>query len=269
LLRQNQLRQNQIPTRLFHWGLFFLTKTSPRYSAGLSIEFPPMSDLESQLLFYYEKMCRDIEDLNMNPNFSDGVESLYRDANVFILIALVIGKSPEESQYKTAVVGLIEAAQKINFVSNKEEAKEAVEKTKEAFQSQNDPSMLKWEKVAHLSPIMKKALPSMTTEIKRLSRNEKTFRREANTQKILGASAALAVVAIGCRPNVDETLAPNEEELWQSYCDKLYSRAIELNKVAHQVHEEKIPFETFSAAFKEIDSTCNTTCHEKFGGQTN
>jgi len=236
------------------------------FTEEFSPNLPPVADLENQITVYMEKLARDIEDLALTPNFADGSSSLYRDANTLALIALALGKSSEESGMKAATPGLIAAAQQVARSQNNDEAKAAYQAVQDALKSTGNTDDLKWEKVAHLSPVMKKSLPSLTTEIKRLSRNEKTFLRSSNSGKVIGLSATLVAIAAGCRPNVDETLAPTEENLWNEYCSQLYEASMKLNQAAHAVVDGTAPFDDFTAAFKQVDATCNTTCHEKFGG---
>ena len=241
---------------------------TPKY-AERAFELPKLSDLEEQFQVYLKKLDRDIEDLGVNPNFSDGAESLYRDANVLALLALAIGKSEGDSALKPAAPALVAAAVKVGSARNLIEATAAVAEVKAALSVSGDVSTLEWKKTAKLSPLMKKALPSITTEMKRLGRNEKTLARSNNLDKVVGSSATLVVIAIGCRPNVDETLAPTEAQLWEQYCDRLYDAAAKLNHAADAFRAGSGTFDDFSAAYKEVDSTCNTTCHEKFGGSVN
>lgn len=227
-----------------------------------------MADLELQLTSYLEKIAKDLEDLQVNPNFSDGVESLYRDANMFAILALAIGLSPEKSEIAPSVPAMIVASQNLAKVKTLEEATAAMAKLQESIGKASEAN-LSWGKTVVLAPVMKKAIPALSTEIKRLTRSEKTFARGNNSEKVRGASAALAVAALGCRPNVDETLAPNEHELWEKYCRQLYEASLNLNNVVHQTIEGKASFDSLSKAFDAVDETCNTTCHEKFGGATN
>ena len=247
--------------------VFFLkAETFSRYGQDASFELPAAADLERSFDLYLKKLERDLEDLGMNPNFSDGVESFYRDSNTLALLALAIGLSSEDSPRKKAMPEVLSATIAASGVKNLEEARASVAAIQKALDSEGDLSALKWEKVARLEPIMKKALPSITTEIKRLSRSEKTLTRSNNLEKVIGDAATLVVISVGCRPNVDETLAPTEKELWESYCDRLYSTARDLNQKASAFREGNGSFDEFSAAFKALDATCNTTCHEKFGG---
>ncbi len=249
--------------------LFFLADSDCKYAAEVSI-LPPIADLEDRLLFYKDKIGRDIEDLEVNPNFEDGAESLYRDSNTFALVALALGMSTENSEYKKMVLPLIKAAQLIGAVKDLEGAKSSVANLEKVFSEKMTGEVPEsWIKVAHLAPVMKKSLPSLSTEIKRLTRSEKTFKRSSNTAKVIGASTTLTAIATGCRSNVDETLAPQETKLWLEYCDRLYQSAFDLNQKAHGVKEGTVSFEELSKAFDTLDATCNTTCHEKFGGTTN
>ncbi|MDD3586493.1 MAG: hypothetical protein PHQ75_04870 [Thermoguttaceae bacterium] len=187
---------------------------------------------------------------------------------MFAILALAIGMSPEKSEIAPSVPGMIAAAQKLAQVKTLEETTAAMATLQNSIgKASNAP--LTWEKTVTLAPVMKKAIPALSTEIKRLTRSEKTFTRGSNAEKVRGASAALAVAALGCRPNVGETRAPNEKELWEKYCQQLYNTSLNLNTVVHQTMDGKASFDALSKAFEAVDETCNTTCHEKFGGATN
>ena len=115
---------------------------------------------------------------------------------------------------------------------------------------------------------MKNAIPAFSTEIKRLSRNEKTFLRAGNSKKVVDKSTIMFSIALGCRENVDETQAPDEEKLWREYCDRLASATLEFNEQANAVASGKGSFDEMKAAYKVVEETCNSTCHEKFGGKS-
>lgn len=227
-----------------------------------------MADLESQFEKYSAKLDRDVEDLGVSPVFEDAAGGLHRDVNTLILLAMAIGQSEEEGQFKSAAPRIVEVGREIIAADNPADAAAGVETLKKIIAAPDSETggEIKWEKAAHLPPLMKKALPSLTTEIKRLGRNEKTFKRGENSAKVAGNAATLAVIAVGCRPNVDETTAPDEEELWKEYCDVLYASAMKLNETAGAVRDGNGTFADFSAALKEVEATCSATCHEKFGG---
>ena len=227
-----------------------------------------MADLEGQFEKFSAKIDRDVEDLDAIPNFTEAVGGLYRDVNMMILLAMAIGQSDEEGKWKPCAADVIQSGKSVISAKNKDDAAAAAKSLQKILA---DPAAaaeadVTWEKAAHLAPLMKKALPSLTTEIKRLGRNEKTFKRGENPEKVAGSAAALAVIAVGCRPNVDETIAPEEGKLWEEYCDTLYASAMKLNEAAGAVRDGNGSFADFSAALKEVDATCTATCHEKFGG---
>ncbi len=230
---------------------------------------PAAEDLSQQMGVYLKKLDRDLEDLGANPHFSDGVDSLYRDANILLLLSLALGTSAEESPYKAAAPAIVSAAQNAAQVQDLPSAKAAVGEIKAALNTSGDPSSLQWTKVARLSPLMKKGLPNIIQEMKRLGGRENTITRKGNLDKVIGDSATLAVIALGCRPNVDETLAPNEDDLWREYCGRLYEAAFRVNQAAVSLREGTGKYADYSAAFEDLNKTCNTTCHKTFGGATN
>ncbi len=206
----------------------------------------------------------------MIPSFEDGSVGLYREANSLAVVALALGTSPDDSPLKAAAPALIQAAQKAATAQNIDEAKAALDAVVAARAGKGAASAalpLEWKKVAALRPLMKNAVPAISTEIKRLARNEKTFGRAANTKKVLDNAATLVAISLGCRDSVDETLAPNESELWADYCDRLYAASLDFNDKIDAAAKGTGDFDAAKAAFKEVEATCNSTCHEKFGGQ--
>ena len=203
----------------------------------------------------------------MIPDFEDGVIAVRRDANALATVALVLGSSEADSQRKGSAPGLVAAAQKLESAKSVAEVKSAYQALIAARDGKGG-GKLEWSKVASLRPLMKYALPSLSTEIKRLARNEKTFLRKANTQKVIDASTIMVAIALGARENVDETLAPEEDEVWRGYCDRLANAALEFNENATAVAAGQGSFDDMKAAYKTVEETCSSTCHEKFGGQT-
>ena len=203
----------------------------------------------------------------MIPDFEDGVLAVRRDANALATVALVLGASDVDSTRKASASALVAAAQKLESAKSVAEVKSAYASLVKARAAQ-DGVRREWEKVATLKPLMKYALPSLSTEIKRLARNEKTFLRKANTKKVINASTTMVAIALGARENVDETLAPDEDEVWRDYCERLANAALEFNEHATAVAAGKGSFDDMKAAHKAVEETCSSTCHEKFGGQT-
>lgn len=228
---------------------------------------PANADLESALDATIDKLKRDVEDLELIPSFEDGCVGLYRDANALAAVALALGMSTENSPAKAAASALLKAARAAASAKNLEEAQAAMKAVEAARTSRGATDALRWEKVVALRPLMKNAVPALTTEMKRLGRNEKTFLRRGNAKKVVDNATVLAAVAIACRENVDETLAPEEDELWRGYCERLADAANDYIEKANAVVAGKGDFAETTAAMKAIEATCNTTCHEKFGGK--
>ncbi len=213
-------------------------------------------------------MKRDVEDLELIPSFEDGSVGLYRDANALAAVALTLGTSAKNSPAKAAAPALLKAAQAAANAKNLEEAQAAMKAVEAARTSEGSTDGLRWnQKVVALRPLMKNAVPALTTEMKRLGRNEKTFARRGNPKKVIDAATVLTAIALACRENVDETLAPEEDELWREYCERLAAAANDYNEKANASAAGKGDFAETLAAMKAVEATCNATCHEKFGGK--
>ena len=204
----------------------------------------------------------------MIPSFEDGCVGLYRDANALAAVALALGMSTENSPAKAAAPALVEAAKAAASAKNLEEAQGAMKAIEAARTSKGSTAALRWnQKVVALRPLMKNAVPALTTEMKRLARNEKTFARRGNAKKVIDNATVLAALALACRENVDETLAPKEDELWREYCERLAAAATDYVEKANAAADGKGDFAETLDALKTVEATCNTTCHEKFGGK--
>ena len=224
--------------------------------------------MESALDATIAKLKRDVEDLELIPSFEDGSVGLYRDANALAAVALALGMSTEDSPAKAAAPALLEAAKAAASAKNLEEAQAAMKAVEAARTSKGSTDALAWnQKVVALRPLMKNAVPALTTEMKRLGRNEKTFLRRGNAKKVIDNATVLAAIALACRENVDETLAPEEDELWREYCERLAAAANDFNEKANATAAGKGDFAEALDAMKAVEATCNTTCHEKFGGK--
>ncbi len=224
--------------------------------------------MESALDATIAKLKRDVEDLELIPSFEDGAVGLYRDANALAAVALALGMSTEDAPAKAAAPALVEAAKAAASAKNLEEAQAAMKAVEAARTSKGSTDALRWnQKVVALRPLMKNAVPALTTEMKRLGRNEKTFLRRGNAKKVVDNSTVLVALALACRENVDETLAPEEDELWREYCERLAAAANDFNEKANATAAGKGDFAEALAAMKAVEATCNTTCHEKFGGK--
>ena len=248
---------------------FFFAELALPYAANADddVRVPSSENLEEALNSLIEALERDVDDLAMIPDFEDGIVSVQRDANALAVVALTIGASDADSPSKPFAASLIKAAQELANSKDAAEVKTRLENVKKARQVKSD-EKLTWDlKVASLRPIMKSALPALSTDIKRLARNEKTFLRRDNARKTINASTIMVAVALGCRENVDETLAPDSEDLWREYCAKLADAALDYNEKANALVSGSGSFDDLKEAGKRLEETCSSTCHEKFGGR--
>ena len=222
-----------------------------------------MADMESQFTKFFSKLDRDLEDLSLGGDFQDAAGNLKRDANVLVLLAMAIGQSGEPGSLKPAAALLVRDGKAILAAADSDAASAAVKAMQSDLNASSaDPVV--WENAVQLSPLMAKVVPSLTTEIKRLSKNEKTLLRAGNIDKVAGDAAALAVVAAGSRLSVSETAAPGQEALWQEYCAGFCAASLKVNQAARAMAGGGA-FADYAAALKELEATCSV-CHEKFSG---
>lgn len=203
----------------------------------------------------------------MIPNFEDGALGVRRDANGLVVVAMTLASSDYDVQEKAAAVELVKAGAVLAQAKDSAEVNKAF---KEVLAARAKKGAAEFEagKVAELAPLMKNALPSLSTNIKRLTRNEKTFLRGRNSKKVVDDSTIMFAIAYGCQFNVDETLTPSDEGLWYEYCQRLADSALEFNKEANAVAKKSGSFDAMKDAYKNVEATCTSMCHEKFGGKT-
>lgn len=222
-----------------------------------------MADMESQFTKFFAKLDRDLEDLSLGGDFGDASGNLMRDANVLVLLAMAIAQSDESGDLKAAAPAVLADAKALLAAGDAEAAAAAVKAIKAdvAFPA-GSAAPVRWERAAQLAPLMGKIVPSLTSEIKRLSKNEKTLLRAGNIDKVAGAAALLAVVAEGSRLNVSETTAPDQDALWKEYCDEFAVLSLNVNRTARALSNGGA-FDDYAAALKELEKTCSV-CHAKF-----
>ncbi len=222
-----------------------------------------MADMESQFTKFFAKLDRDLEDLSLGGEFSDASGNLMRDAGVLVLLAMAIAQSDEPGTLKAAAPALLSDGKALLAATDAAAAASAVEAMKAALESPaSSTETVTWEKAVQLAPLMSKVVPSLTTEIKRLSKNEKTLLRAGNVDKVAGDTALLAIVAAGSRLCVSETSAPDQEALWKEYCDQFGALSLNVNRAAHALSDGGA-FDEYGAALKELEKTCSV-CHAKF-----
>ncbi len=215
--------------------------------------FAPAADLASQLEQYVEELE---ESVQSESEYADAKESMVRDADTALLIALALGMHDQPNQYKKAAPGLIEAARGISAAESYQQAKAAVQSLKGAMNSNGDPSKLSWQdaQAASLEALMKE-VPLVNTKMKRYLRGSR-FKSKADDTA--GQSAVLAVIAQGSMPLASKTEKPGEAEKWYVFCADMREAAARLNKIIHSQEESAV-----DQAVKDLTQSCDD-CHAVF-----
>ncbi|MDR2115591.1 MAG: hypothetical protein LBP87_04340 [Planctomycetaceae bacterium] len=227
------------------------------------IPMPPIEDLTGQINEYVEKLGKTLEELDGTVNYKNDGDFVVRDANALALVALAVGKSESDSQYKKAAPGIIKAATELASATQYETAKEVYNKLKTALTSESDPSVLEWTKTAELQPLMK-AVPNLSSTLTRLTNTERKLKTQLKKpERIFGGLAALAVITQGSIANVKDTTKPEAVAEWKKECEQFRDAAIKANAAIHSYAEEKIDYQTYWAAFKEMTEACDK-CHKEF-----
>lgn len=236
-------------------------QSEPLYGAD-KVPLPPIGDLEPQIEKYIKKFTKDMDDLDGTVNYASDAESIFRDATTLKLIALAIGLSDSDSKYKKVAPAIMEACDKLTESKTFAQGKAAIaqlEKAKDA--TGGDLSGLSWEKKnVKMAPAMK-AVPNINSALKRYFRSEALLKR--GYENVFEGTAGMAVLAQGCIPNVDETIAPDKKDDWEKECKSFRDTLIEFNKLVHDLQDGKGNFNDVKKAFSDIDHKCES-CHEHF-----
>ncbi|MCL2116967.1 MAG: hypothetical protein FWH27_00925 [Planctomycetaceae bacterium] len=236
-------------------------------SFAADVPLPPIGDLTPQIESYVNKLNEGIADLDGTKDYKADSDSLIKDASALMLVALAIGLSPEDSQYKKAVPAIIKACAGFKTAGTYAEAKAAVAGIAQATQESGDSSTLSWSKIVALKPAMK-AVPVVNSGVSRNMRNELTLKK--GIARVCEGTATLAVIVHGSIANADETIKPAEAELWKKQCELFRDMALETNKMAHDFEAGNVSFGTLRSQYDKLNESCDA-CHEHFvgGGQVN
>ena len=239
----------------------FLTKSASFGKVGQqAIPLPPVADLVAQADDYLAKIGTTLEELDGTANYKKDADAVIRDASGLALVALAIGLSPEDSKYKKAAPGIIEAALALEKVEKLDAANKAYAALKVAFASSGDPTTLSWTKVADLGPVMK-AVPNLDSAVKRLSNTESKLKK--GPDKVAPLLAGLAAIAQGSMANFAETVKPDAEAEWKKECELFRDAAVKANAAVHDFVEGAATHADFQAAYDKLAETCDS-CHKIF-----
>ena len=238
--------------------------------AAENVPLPPIEDLVAQIDEYIAKIGESLDALDGSPRYAAGAADIVRDANALALVALAVGLAEADSKYKKSASHIIAAAQSLASTKTFEEGQKAYAALQESLTNTDAGKPLLWsDKVADLAPAMK-ALPNLSSGIKRVTDTERKLFVTLNRQpqRVLGQIAALAAVSQGSIPNVVETEKPDAMEKWKKYCEDFRDVAIKLNTATRQyaqgVADDTNPdYAIFSAAFRAMAESCDD-CHRTF-----
>jgi len=228
-------------------------------SATDAVPLPPAADLDEQVDFYIKELDKSLEDLATSKDFAADADALARDGNTLILIALALGMS-EDGKYKAAAPEIIKAAQAVADAKDLAAAKAAVAAVKAAL-AKKSTDKLEWKKMAKMAPVMKLAVPRINTGMTRYIRTEATLKR--GIPNVAGATAALAVIAQGVKPNFDETIKPDNEEEWVKLSKDFRDLALKANAAIHGFEKGSVTFDAFKDALAAMKESCEH-CHAVF-----
>lgn len=231
--------------------------------AAGKVALPPVADLEAQVAVYLKKLESDLEDIDATTkNYKAERESLLRDANALVLIALAIGLSDEAGTMKEAAPGIVDAAVSVEAATDYAAAKKAVEDVKAALTSKGDPKTLAWKKVATLGPVMK-AVPNISSVVTISSNSERKMKSAKGQAATLQGTAALAAIMQGSIANYDETDKSGTAADWEGFCIAFRDLALDANTEVHKFIDGTGNYATASAALDKMKASCDD-CHKVF-----
>ncbi|MCL2120506.1 MAG: hypothetical protein FWH27_18995, partial [Planctomycetaceae bacterium] len=229
-------------------------------SAADDVPLPPVADLEEQVDSYIKELDKSLEDLAASRDFASDANVLARDANTLIIIALALGMSEENGKYKAAAPEIIKAAQTVAAAKDLAAAKAGLAAVKAALEKKST-DKLEWKKMAKMEPVMKLAVPRINTGMTRYIRTEATLKR--GIPNVAGATAALAVIAQGLKPNFDETIKPDNEDDWVRLSRDFRDLALKANAAIHGFEKGDVSFDDFKAVLTTMKESCEH-CHAVF-----
>ncbi|MGL4594735.1 MAG: hypothetical protein ACRCUY_08415 [Thermoguttaceae bacterium] len=237
--------------------------------ASEAVSLPPVNDLVAQVDEYVSKLDETInKDLDGTSNYKNDSDAVVRDANALALVALGIGLSESDSQYKKAAPGIFKAAINLAGAETYENAKKACAVLQESLKSEGDAGDLSWKQGAanqkvHLKPLML-AVPNLDATLKRLTNTEKKLTSSMKKpERLYGTTAALAVIAQGSMANVAETIKPDAAAEWEIECKRFRDAAIKTNTALHDFADGKIEYAAFESIYEGFSKTCDE-CHAIF-----
>ena len=220
--------------------------------------FAPISALADQVADFVGKLEESVADKD---DFDSSKAKIAKDSNTLIVIALALGLSDEDNEYKASAAGIVKAAQQVAAAQDYAAAKAGVDAIKAAIGAKaGGADGLKWEKVAALGELME-AVPALNTKLKGSLRKEKRFKKKAQT--VAGYAAVIAVIAQGSMANSADTDLPQEADKWFKHCAEMRDAAAKVSQAC-----VKKDHAAAKEAMDKLQETCHT-CHDVFHKEAN
>ena len=162
--------------------------------------------------------------------YDDSKETIEKDSNTLIILALCLGKHDQDNKYKAHAGALMKAAQELAITKDIGTAKKALAGVKDAAAGKNKVDVdLKWEKVASL-PALMKHVPKINTKLKQ---SVKPAKFKAKSKDSAGITAVLAAIAQGSMADTSESKSPEQTQQWYQFCTEMRDKAAAMNKSIH------------------------------------
>ena len=215
--------------------------------------FAPIPALADQVEYYVERLEKAVKDKG---DYEDSKARIAKDSNTLIVVALALGISGKDNDYKASAAGVVKAAGELAAAKDYDAAKAGVAAVKAAIDAKaGGADKLRWEKAASLRELME-AVPTLNTKLKGTMKRKKRF--EKKSKEAAGRAAVIAVIAQGSMANSADTDKPAEAEKWFKYCAEMRDAAAEVSAACI-----KKDHAAATAAMEKLGETCHA-CHEVF-----
>ena len=246
-----------------------IAKTFEKYT-GEVVPLPPIDDLTAQIDEYISKIGSNLAYLDGSRRYAEDAADIVRDASALALVALGVGLADADSKYKPSALHIIAAAKNLVNAKNFDEGKKGYDALKASLTDTTAGASLSWsDKVADLAPLMK-ALPNLSTAVKRVTDTENKINvtLDRRKQAVFSQLATLAIISQGSIPNVIETTKPDAVAEWKRLCEEFRDASLKVNAAARQYAQDKADgkqpdYGAFKTHFNAMTESCDH-CHEVF-----
>ncbi len=236
-------------------GLAAWARTSPSLSetAPAALPFAPHADLLGQVDFFVERIEQSLSDPDQ---FDLAKQSrTIKDASTLAVLALVLGKHPEDFPEKSSMPALLKGAQALAAAEgNAASATKALADVKTAREGKSPGGELSWQRVASL-PLLMKQVPLIHASLKRGTTPRRLSRQ---SEQSAGQAAALAAVAQASIYDDEYSGSTEAAAEWRRFCAEMRDAALDVNAAIHAQDQGRV-----DASMKQMLESCEG-CHAKF-----